>query len=93
MPEGPMESEMLADHSNHEAILAEDVVGYIQVFYIYQFVGPTLAQQNSFLGNQIFIHTETAEDVFYFAECVGIERREGKPFTNTTSLVGGPNAG
>jgi hypothetical protein len=52
-----------------------------------------LAQQSSLLGNQVLIHTQTAEDVLYFPKGIGIDRRQGKPCADTTSLVGAPNAG
>jgi hypothetical protein len=84
---------MFVHPSNYEAILAEDVVGHVQIIYLYQIIRPNLAQHCDFLGNQLLIYTQTTEDVFYFPKGIGIERRKGKACANSTSLVGAPNAG
>lgn len=79
--------------SNYETILAEEVVGHVQIIYPYQIMRPNLAQHCSLLRNQLLIHTQTAQDVFYFPKGIGIEWRKGESCANSTSLVGAPNAG
>jgi hypothetical protein len=83
----------VGDSSNCEAILAEEVIGYIQVFHLYQIIGSNLAQQCGFLSNQVLIHAQTAKDILNFPKGIRVERRQGKPCADTTSLVRAANAG